>query len=340
MAPATNGRVIFNEVPEEPGKTLVYDESEKIDADTVSLDGGFLVKTLGLSVDPYMRGRMRNPEVKSYSSAYTLGQPITGFGVGVVVRSESSEVKVGDHVYGLLKYQQYDVYKSTEGLRILDNKYNLPWSYFVGVAGMPGQTAYMAWKEYSSAKAGEVAFVSGGAGPVGSFVIQLAKAQGLKVIASAGSEEKVEFMKSLGADVAFNYKTTNTLETLQANGPIDVFWDNVGGETLEAALTAANIHARFIECGMISGYNSPNPPPIRNLMQVVAKNISIFGFIVSRLFHKYLEAFYEEVPKLVSEGKLKYKEQVYDGLEQVGQAVLEVQQGKNYGKAVIRVAKE
>ncbi|KAJ2913881.1 hypothetical protein MD484_g6543, partial [Candolleomyces efflorescens] len=343
MAPVTNGRVLFNEVPKgfpEPGKTLVYDESEKIDVDAVNLDGGFLVKTLDLSVDPYMRGRMRSPEVKSYSPAYPLGQSITGFGVGVVVRSESSEVKVGDHVYGLLKYQQYDLYKSAEGLSVLDNKYNLPWSYFVGVTGMPGKTAYMAWKEYSSAKAGETVFVSGGAGPVGSFVIQLAKTQGLKVIASAGSEDKVEFIKSLGADVAFNYKTTNTLETLQAHGPIDIYWDNVGGETLEAALTAANVHARFIECGMISAYNSPTPPPIRNLIMVVAKSISIFGFIVSRLHDKYEAAFYEEVPKLVSEGKLKYKEQVYEGLEQAGLAVLEVQQGKNLAKAVVRVAKE
>ncbi|KAG2009421.1 alcohol dehydrogenase [Coprinopsis cinerea AmutBmut pab1-1] len=342
MAPVTNGRAIFNSIPEgfpKPEKTIVYDESQKIDVDTVQLNGGFLIKVLYLSVDPYMRGRMRDPSKKSYSPAFTLGQPMNGHGVGVVVRSESSSVKVGDHVYGMLEFQNYIVRPNLEGLRMVDNKHNLPLSYYIGVCGMPGKTAYMAWKEYSQAKKGETAFVTTGAGPVGSFVIQLAKLDGLKVIGSAGSDEKVEFMKSIGADVAFNYKTTNTLEVLQKEGPIDVYWDNVGGETLDAALEAANINARFIECGMIAGYNTGGQP-VKNLMYVVGKSISMHGFIVSRLEHKYEDKFYEEVPALVAKGDLKYREQVFDGLQSVGDAILAVQKGTNKAKAVIKVASD
>ncbi|KAJ3551077.1 hypothetical protein NMY22_g6 [Coprinellus aureogranulatus] len=240
MSPVPNPRVLFNEVPQgypEPGKTVVYDESENIDLDTVSIpDGGFLVKTLYLSVDPYMRGHIRKPEVKSYSPPFVIGQPLNGHGVGVVLKSKYPELKEGAHVYGIFSHQVYSVYKDKSGLIVLDNKENLPWSYYVGVCGMPGKTAYHAWHEYSQAKKGETVFVTAGAGPVGSFVIQLAKLDGCKVIASAGSDEKVEFMKSIGADVAFNYKTTNTLEVLEKEGGIDIYWDNVGGETLDAVL--------------------------------------------------------------------------------------------------------
>jgi len=203
---------------------------------------------------------MRAPEAKSYSSAYPLGEPIVNFGVGVVIRSEFSGVKAGDHIYGILPFQHYFIKDNLDYLKILENPYNLPWSTFVGVLGMPGQTAYMAWKEYSKAKKGEIAFVSGGAGAVGSIVIQLAKLDGLKVITCAGSEEKVKFVKEIGADVAFNYKTTSINEILEKEGPIDVYWDNVGGETLDAALMNASTGARFIECGMISGYNTGGQP--------------------------------------------------------------------------------
>lgn len=344
MAPIPNPRVLFNSIPEgfpEPGKTTVYDESEKIDLDNVSVpDGGFLVKTLYLSIDPYMRGRMRAPEKKSYSPPFALGQPLNGFGVGVVLKSKNPQFKEGDHVYGFLNHQAYILYPDNRfGLITLENKEKLPWSYYVGVCGMPGKTAYHAWHEYSQVKKGETVFVTAGAGPVGSFVIQLAKLDGCKVIASAGSDEKVEYIKSLGADVAFNYKTTNTLEVLEKEGGIDIYWDNVGGETLDAALEAAHVNARFIECGMISGYNTGGAP-IKNGIQIVAKSISMHGFIVSRLEHKYDQRFYQEIPKLVAEGKLKYREHVYEGLKSVGDAILAVQKGENKAKAVIKVADE
>ncbi|TFK22720.1 alcohol dehydrogenase [Coprinopsis marcescibilis] len=341
MPSQTNARVLFNEVPTgypEPGKTTVCDTSKTIDPDNVPLDGGILVKSLYLSADPFQRGMMRAPEVDSYSPAFTLGESILGYGVGLVVRSEQPDVQAGTHLYGLLPFQSYNIIPSLDhGFRIIDNKHNLSLSYFVGVAGMPGKTAYMAWKEFSHAKKGEVAFVTTGAGPVGSFVIQLAKLAGLKVISSAGSDEKVEYMKSLGADVAFNYKTANTLEILKKEGPIDVYWDNVGGETLDAALETANVGARFIECGMITGYNNGGYP-IKNLYNVVTRSITMTGFIVLELESKYSEEFYNTVPELVASGQIKYREHVYEGLESVGEALLAVQQGTNKAKAVIKVA--
>jgi len=320
----------------------VYDTSETIDPDNVALDGGFLVKTLELSIDPYMRGRMRSPEKESYSPPFYIGKPLNGFGVGVVVRSENSEVKPGDHVYGIFDHVNYAVKKdlATEGLRIIENKDNLPWSTYIGVLGMPGKTAYMAWREFSHAKKGETAFVSTGAGPVGSLVIQLAKLDGLKVIASAGSDEKVQFIKDIGADVAFNYKTTNTREVLAKEGPIDIYWDNVGGETLDAALEASNNYGRFIECGMIAGYNDPSGATVKNLFHVVGKSLSMNGFIVFRLEGKYNDDFYKTLPPLVASGQIKHKEDVYNGLQSVGDVILAVQKGRNKAKAVIHVADE
>ncbi|TFY64903.1 hypothetical protein EVJ58_g2313 [Rhodofomes roseus] len=233
-----------------PGKATAYDDSQTIDLETVPLNGGFLVKTLVLSIDPYMRGRMREPHVKSYTPPFILGQPITNLAVGRVLRSEHSAVKAGDHVYGYFPFQEYVVFPSPAHLgdvfRVLENKEGLPWSVYVGVGGMPGATAHHAWHEFANAKPGETAFVTAAAGPVGATVVQLAKTAGLKVIASAGSEEKVAFVKSLGADVVFNYKTEDTKAILEREGGIDIYWDNVGGQTLEAALDAAHKFARFI----------------------------------------------------------------------------------------------
>lgn len=340
MGLTKNSRVLFNEVPKgypEPGKTTVYDTTQTIDVENVHLDGGFLLKTLELSIDPYMRGRMRHPEKKSYSAPFAIGQPLTGHGVGVVVRSELEGVNAGDHLYGFFEHVQYSIRKDLSGLRVIDNKLKLPWSAFIGVAGMPGKTAYMAWKEYSKAKKGETVFVTTGGGPVGSLVIQLAKLDGLKVIASAGSEEKVQFMKEIGADVAFNYKTTDTAEVLEKEGPIDIYWDNVGGATLDAALEAAALNARFIECGMIAGYNVGGQP-IKNLINVIGKSLSIHGFIVSRLEPKYDDEFYAVVPAKVASGEIQHREDVYDGLDKVGDIILAVQQGLNKAKAVVHVA--
>ncbi|KAF9001015.1 alcohol dehydrogenase [Cyathus striatus] len=345
MAPVTNERVLFNSIPEgypEPGKTVLYDTSQTIDLDNSPLDGGILVKVIELSIDPYMRGRMRD-NIGGGIPPFAIGEPIQNFGIGLVLRSENNGYKKGDYVYGFLPFFNYTIIQppmdptSFEYLRIIDNKYNLPLSVFIGAAGMPGQTAFMAWKEFAKAKKGETVFVSSGAGAVGSIVIQLAKQDGLKVIASAGSEEKVQFMKECGADVAFDYKTTSTKEMLENEGPIDIYWDNVGGETLDLALTYANFNARFLECGMIEGYNT-GFTPVNNIFQIISKTITIHGVSVNALHSKYQAQFYDEVPRMIGEGKLKYREHVWHGLDKAGEALLAVQDGSNKAKAVVRVA--
>jgi len=342
MAPVTNGRVLFKSIPEgypEPGKTTVYDTTAKIDLENAPLNGGFLLKTLVLSIDPYMRGRMRSPEIKSYTPPFAIGQALTGYGVGVVVRSELAGVKAGEHLYGIFTHEEYSIRSGLAMLQVIQNEHNLPWSVFVGAAGMPGKTAYMAWKEYARQKKGEVVFVTSGAGAVGSFVIQLAKLDGLKVIASAGSEEKVKYMKEIGTDIAFNYKTTDTKEVLEKEGPLDIYWDNVGGESLEAALETAAIGGRIIECGMIANYNKAHPG-VKNFINVIQKSLSINGFIVSRLEYKYGDEFYKTIPAKLAHGEIKYREDITKGLDKVGDVILAVLKGTNQAKAVILVADE
>ncbi|KAJ7663249.1 NAD-P-binding protein [Mycena polygramma] len=340
MAPTTNARVLFNSVPTDypiPGETTVYDTSQTIHLETHPLNGGFLVKTLVLSVDPYFRGLMDGG--KSYVPGFALGEPLHGFGVGVVVRSEHNEVKPGKYVYGMgFLHQEYFVLPNMEGFVFLEKHPQLPWTVYVGAAGMTGKTAYAGWKEFSRAKKGETAFVTTGAGAVGAMVIQLAKRDGLKVIASAGSDDKVEFMRSLGADIAYNYKTTDTREVLAREGPIDVYWDNVGGSFLDAALEYAAVYGRFLECGMMTGYNSEQRV-IKNLNQTYTKSLTISGVAVFRLT-KYEEEFYATVPAQLASGELKYSEDVSYGLEKVGDVLLAVQKGENTGKAVVVVAQE
>ncbi|KAJ7471669.1 alcohol dehydrogenase [Mycena galericulata] len=342
MAPITNARVLFAAIPKDfpiPGETTIYDASQKIDLETVPLNGGFLVKTLVLSIDPYMRGRMRAAEEKSYSEAFILGAPIDGYGVCVVLRSENPNVAPGKYIYGTFPHQQYTVLPSLDGITFLEKHPKLSWTVFVGVAGMPGKTAFMGWKTFSRAKKGETAFITAGAGPVGSMVVQLAKRDGLKVIASAGSEQKVKFLKEIGADVAFNYKTTDTREVLAREGPIDVYWDNVGGEILDAALEHAAINGRILECGTISGYNT-GYQGVKNIHLTWAKSLTISGILVFRLQGKYDKEFYATIPQALAAGEIKYTEDVSHGLESVGDAILRVQQGRNTGKAVVVVAEE
>ncbi|KAF7366193.1 NADP-dependent oxidoreductase RED1 [Mycena venus] len=377
MAPVTNARVLFAAVPKDfpiPGETTVHDTTQTIDLDNVPLNGGFLIKTLVLSIDPYMRGRMRSPEQKSYSPPYTIGAPILGYGVSLVLRSENPDVAAGKYVYGTVPHQEYNIMPDMQGLTLLEKHPKLPWTVFVGAAGMPGayngsfsasgvnelcfqeRPRTLAGKNSRTQKRrssdwhlyfrqltwffqGETAFITTGAGPVGSMVIQLAKRDGLKVIASAGSDEKVKFMKEIGADVAFNYKTTSTREVLEREGPVDIYWDNVGGEILEAALDNANLYGRFLECGMISGYNT-GQKGIKNLNQMFAKSLTMYGILVFRLQPKYDKEFYEVIPSALASGELKYSEDVSRGLETVGDVILRVQEGRNTGKAVVIVAEE
>ncbi|KAL4249267.1 Medium-chain dehydrogenase/reductase [Abortiporus biennis] len=340
MSPVINGQLLFKGAVTGgspiPGGNTEYSESATIELDNASLNGGILLKNIALSVELYMMARMRPASAPGHGVPYVEGKPVENYGVGVVLRSEDPNVKAGEHYYGDLPFEQYTIRKDTEDLLKLNNAYNLPWSLFVGTLGMAGQTAYYGWKEYAKPKKGEVAFVSSAAGTVGSLIVQLAKADGLKVIASAGSDEKVAFLKDIGADVAFNYKTSDTKEVLQKEGPINIYWDNVGGATLEAALDAAARGATFIECGMISTFTSPGYN-VKNLFNIVTREIKIFGFIVAnpQLIANHHDAFYEDLPERIAKGEIKYKEDRTYGLKDGGKVILDCIMGANDGKKVI-----
>ncbi|TFY56028.1 hypothetical protein EVJ58_g7887 [Rhodofomes roseus] len=265
MAPARNARVLFNEIPSGypiPGKTTVYDDSQTIDIDGVPLNGGFLIKVLVLSIDPYLRGRMRDPSIKSYSIAYTIGAPLDNFGVGVVLRSESDELKVGDHVYGYYPFQEYVVYEDIAALRlarVLKNEEGLPWSVYVGVCGLPGHTVHHGWMEFAKQKEGDVVFVTTGAGPVG-----------LQVISRAHYTFDSPRLLQDGTDVAFNYK--KTIDVLMKEGPIDIM-----------------ACACFIECGMISAYNNADDYAMKNLPLIFTKSLTLYDFTVMDFHHKYAD---------------------------------------------------
>ncbi|KAJ7626863.1 alcohol dehydrogenase [Roridomyces roridus] len=347
MAPVVNARIRFNAVPKGypiPGETTVCDATQSIDLEVQELHGGFLVKTLVLSIDPGMRTRMRNPEEKGYAPAFVLGEPIDGLGVGLVLRSENSDVRVGQYIQGRgFLHQEYFILPALQmGMAFLEKHPKLPLTVYVGALGMAGKTAWAGWKEYSNAKKGETVFVSAGAGPVGSMVIQLAKLDGCKVIASAGSADKVAFLRDIGADVAFNYKTSDTREVLGREGPVDIYWDNVGGDTLDAALDYAAINARFLECGLISNLNASAAQSlvIKDPLLVLSKSISLQGIASFRIIPKHESAFYASVPEKLAKGEIKYREDVRRGIESVEEMLEAVQKGTNEGKAVVVVAEE
>lgn len=317
-----------------PGEHLKRVE-EELDVDSVELHGGVLVKNLALSLDPYMRGRMRDPKIQSYAPAYDLGKVIQGYGVGEVVRSDIDSIKKGQAFYGFTDFSSYVVIPASrlDQYRVLENKEKLPWTQLVGSAGMPGQTAWWGLHNIGKPKKGETLFVSAAAGAVGQVVGQLAKKEGLKVVGSAGSDEKVAFLKSLGFDVAFNYKKENTLEKLQENPP-DIYFDNVGGQTLDDVIATIKPYGRIIACGSVSQYNLPRDQQYRlqNWAQVTAKQLTYQGFIIS--IGKNLDEFYRTIPSLIASGDLKTREHVTKGIDN-GEAFVDMLSGKAEGKAVI-----
>lgn len=351
MAPIRNAAVIFTEVPigyPECNKHIKYVTDRTIDIDTVDTQGGIVVKNLVVSIDPYMRSRMRAPETKSYLPAFELYEPLTNFGISKVVKSDNNKYKVGQFVYGLTGYEEYTIYPMGQGigLRVLtQTELNLGLSLttWVGAAGMTGQSAFYSFYQLGEPKKGDIIFITGASGAIGQIVGQLAKREGLIVIGSAGSDEKVRWLKNeLSFDHAFNYKTTDPKVELAKFKPINIYFDNVGGVQLEAALDAASNYARFIECGMISQYNEPNNYGIRNIMQVVVKRLKLLGFnILDKLFDPTFQRdFHSNGLKLIANGEIKIKEDITKGLEHAAEAFVGIFHGNNFGKAVIQIAEE
>ncbi|CAL0316936.1 unnamed protein product [Lupinus luteus] len=301
-----------------------------------------LVKNLYLSCDPYMRGRMRDFH-DSYIPPFVPTQVLEGFGVSKVIDSDHPNFKPGDFISGFTGWEQYSLIKKTEQLRKIKPDDDIPLSFHVGLLGMPGFTAYAGFYEVCSPRKGEYVFVSAASGAVGQLVGQLAKLHGCYVVGSAGSKEKVEILKNkLGFDEAFNYKEESDLDAaLKRYFPqgIDIYFDNVGGDMLDATLLNMNIHGRIAVCGMVSQQNLSTPKGIHNLLNLVTRRIRMQGFLQSDYLHLYPQ-FLEHVASSYKQGKILYIEDMNEGLESAPAAFTGLFYGKNIGKQVICVTRE
>ncbi len=299
-------------------------------------DQQVLVRNLFMSVDPYMRGRMN--EGKSYVPPFEINHPLEGGAVGEVVESRAPGFKAGDAVLSSYGWREY-VIASPAALHPVSRQVQ-PLSAYLGVLGMTGMTAWAGLK-LAEIKAGDVVYISGAAGAVGHVAGQLAKLRGCRVIGSAGSLEKVVFLReACGFDVAFNYRVGPVLEQLNVEAPdgIDVYFDNVGGDTLEAALSALRVHGRIIACGAISGYNAEKPRPgPSNLANMIAKRLTMKGLMVTDWLDRQGE-FENEVGGYFRAGKLKSHETVVEGIDQAVGAFIGLFAGKNLGKMVVKLA--
>ena len=300
--------------------------------------GEVQVRNTWMTVDPYMRGRMN--DVKSYSPPFTLGEVMQGGAVGEVIASNDAGFQVGDLVQS--NYGWREAYNAQASMVQKLNTFGLLPQAFLGVAGMPGMTAYAGLLRIAALKEGDVVFVSAASGAVGSVVCQIAKIKGHKVIGSAGGPEKVKFLKEeLGVDVAIDYKATpDLMKALEEAAPegIDVYFENVGGEHLEAALNSARPFGRFALCGMISMYNATTPPPgPRNIAQAVGKQLRMEGFIVSS-HYDMLPSFHKDLAEWHAAGKITWKETVLEGVDKAPEAFLKLFSGENFGKMLVKLS--
>jgi NADPH-dependent curcumin reductase CurA len=298
--------------------------------------GQLVVRNQFMSVDPYMRGRMN--DVKSYAPPFQLDAPLDGGAVGEVVASQADGFTPGDTVLHDLGWREYALVDARAARTVDPNL--APMSAYLGVLGMTGLTAYAGLLDVAAMKAGETVFVSAAAGAVGSMVGQIAKLRGAaRVVGSAGSPGKVERLRTLGFDAAFDYHDGPVAQSLKtaAPGGIDVYFDNVGGEHLEAAIGAMNLHGRAAICGMIAQYNATEPPAApHNLALLIGKRLTLRGFLVGD--HSHLrEQFVQEVAGWLRDGKIRYDETVVDGIENAPEAFLGMLRGQNLGKMLVRV---
>lgn len=336
MSEAVNNQILLSSrpvgVPTRDNFTFIKSSIPEVN------DNQLLIRTLYLSVDPYMRGRMNDQ--KSYIPPFQLDQVITGGVIGEVIETKSSEFQVGDVVLGLLGWQNYSVVDAGEVQKINTNI--APITTALGVLGMPGMTAYFGLLDIGQPQAGETVVVSGAAGAVGMLVGQIAKIKGARVVGIAGSDEKVQYItEELGFDAAINYKTTPNmqlaLEKACPNG-VDVYFDNVGGPISDAVLSLINQGARIPLCGQISLYNSEKQdigPRVQ--VQLLKKTATMKGFLVTQYTDRYHEGM-TQMAQWIKEGKIKYSENIVEGLENVPEAFLGLFTGENTGKQLVKVS--
>ena len=302
--------------------------------------GEVTIRNLYMSLDPAQRGWMS--DAPNYIEPITLGDAVRSSVLGRVVSSNSPDFAVGDVAMTMGGWEQYTTVPGA-ALNKLDESMGIPLSLYLGVLGPTGVTAYFGLLDVAKPQPGETVLVSAAAGAVGSIVGQIAKMQGCRVVGMAGSDEKCQWLTGeLGFDAAINYKTCEDYEAaIRETCPdgVDVYFDNVGGEILDSALACLNRHARVAVCGWISTYNDGELPPLANLWQLVAQSVTIQGFVVL----DYLDRFEEAIGQLadwVMAGKLKFREDIVDGLDNVLPTFLRLFDGSNDGKLVLRIPEE
>ncbi|KAJ5161918.1 hypothetical protein N7492_007310 [Penicillium capsulatum] len=341
----SNKALIFSEIPQGypvPGQHLTI-EAAPYDANVAAPDNGVVLQSLYTSYDPYMRGRMRSAEIKSYAPAFQLNKPVESASIAKVIRSNNPSYKEGDLIIGHVAVQEYIALESAQLVRIrkLENPLGIEdLRVFLGPLGMPGLTAYSSLYEIGKPKKGETIFVSAASGAVGQLVGQLAKHEGLRVIGSVGSDDKLEYItKTLNFDGGFNYKNEKPADALARLAPegIDIYYENVGGEHLEAALDAMKNFGRVVVCGLISQYNSA-PYPITNLQNIVTKRLTLRGFIVGDpgMGDVYAKEHQERVQKWIKEGSFKVLIHETVGIDNAAEGLVGIFYGKNKGKAVLK----
>ncbi|CAD6239152.1 unnamed protein product [Miscanthus lutarioriparius] len=347
---ATNRRVILKEYvegyPREEHMELLRGAEVPLRLTGTEPAGSVLVRNLYLSCDPYMRPKMSRPLRESYTAAFVPGDAITGYGVARVLDSSDPRLAPGDLVWGITGWEDYSVVTPpvTKFLaKISHQGEGVPLSYYTGILGMPGLTAYVGFHEICAPKKGETVFVSAASGAVGQLVGQFARLAGCHVVGSAGSKEKVELLKTkFGFHDAFNYKEEPDLgAALKRCFPdgIDIYFENVGGAMLDAVLLNMRVHGRIAVCGLISQYNlaDEEKDAVRNLGAVIAKRLRLQGFIEPD--HKHLYPQYEAwVLPYIRDGTLAYVEDVAEGLESAPKALIGLFHGRNVGKQLVRVA--
>ncbi|MEQ9332449.1 NADP-dependent oxidoreductase [Thalassobaculum sp.] len=308
-------------------------------------DGQILVRIIWLTLDPYMRGRM--DDKRSYAQPQGIGEVMQGGTVGQVVESRNPKFAEGDFVLGMFGWQSHVVSDGT-GVRRLDPAV-APLSTWVGVMGMPGLTAYVGLLDVGEMKAGDTVVVSAASGAVGSVVGQLARIKGAKrVVGVAGAEEKCRFVvDELGFDACVSHRSPSLRDDLKKACPdgVDIYFENVGGATLEAALSLMNPFGRIPVCGMISMYNTgpstEGPDRLPGLMRrILTDRLKIQGFIVSDRAAQHQKAFIEEVGAYIRDGRIKYRETVTEGLENAPRAFIGLLRGENFGKQLVKVSED
>ncbi len=319
------------------GKPSLNNFEFKEEDKPVASDGEVLLKTLYVSVDPYLRGRMRDEP--SYIEPFAVNEPLESATIAQVIESKNSHFTNGEFVSGMLKWKEYQT-TAGNGLNKI-HKDTAPLTAFLGVLGLTGITAYLGLEKIGKLKAGETLLVSAAAGAVGSVVGQIGKIKGCHVVGIAGSDEKIQrIQKKFNFDAGINYKTTKDLKKDIANAcpdGVDVYFDNVGGEILDAALLNMNKYGRVINCGAISIYNEKETPTGPRHEGILIKNSLLMQGFTVRDFVKDFGPAIKQLASWLKEDKLTYSETIVDGFENIPQAFLDLFEGKNKGKMVVKV---